>query len=704
MLGLERITRRLFGVNGKAARAPASAPDRAMVPLYRSIAPIGTDSSADELYRHYRGWTYVAVKVIAQTVAGLGVKAARARRPGSPAGGDVRKDYLPGFVKSRADDLEIVPDHPVLALLERPNPIMSQWALFYLTICHLELVGRSVWWCTPDGDGQLTVWPLPATWVQPDHSSGVPFGSWRLRPGGAVESRTIPAAEIVHFAYVDPTDPLSCYSPTRAAGRAILADESIQTAQTAAFRNGVIPTLALIAGDVTDEEGGGVPLLEAEQRQQLIQAVQSRYAGVEAAGKPLILDRLIKDVRKISSTPNEMSFLDSGKSTKARILESYGVNPVVAGALEGVNRASSAVARKHFGEFCINPKVELLSQVLTASLAPKLSGPDEKLYVWLEKYTPDDREMRRRDAKLLVEAGAISRNELRSLLLNLPPLETEGDMIPTKPGSELLPVRGKSKAVSKDSARRVWLRHHSEREAALQKVLEKLFAEQRQDVLRRLRELGAVTDNPDTIFVPDDWPEKFAPPIRQDLLRSMLTGAYSVLQQVTKSAPTVDDLMAELSPKVRAKIEAELNTIMSRPYWTELHQTTRTELAKALQQGVAEGESLYQLSVRIGDGVDGVLGEASNTVRALRIARSETTMGLNAGQWAQQKDLIDDGVIESVEWLAVVDNYTRPEHAALNGKSPPFILGGVQVDYPGDPALPGEHRINCRCTILPVVD
>jgi len=45
----------------------------------------------------------------------------------------------------------------------------------------------------------------------------------------------------------------------------------------------------------------------------------------------------------------------------------------------------------------------------------------------------------------------------------------------------------------------------------------------------------------------------------------------------------------------------------------------------------------------------------------------------------------------------------RPTHAEANGQvvdsQDPFIIGGWQAFYPGDPTLPPEESINCRCAV-----
>ncbi len=84
--------------------------------------------------------------------------------------------------------------------------------------------------------------------------------------------------------------------------------------------------------------------------------------------------------------------------------------------------------------------------------------------------------------------------------------------------------------------------------------------------------------------------------------------------------------------------------------------------------------------------------------RAKRIARTETTGTMNAGQAAVLNDLADQGGPAGEQWLAVMDEDTRDSHAELNGKhvGPSRSPARIRVIL----GLPADERINCRCTIV----
>jgi len=254
----------------------------------------------------------------------------------------------------------------------------------------------------------------------------------------------------------------------------------------------------------------------------------------------------------------------------------------------------------------------------------------------------------------------------------------------------------------------MFARNHETLETRLSGVLRGLFADQRVDVLRRLRDLGTVPGTVDAVFEPSEWLEPFAEAVRPELRRAMFTGAVQELQnQGAKKKAAPEDLVVELSEAVREAIDGELDTIMSRPYWADMQQETRRRLAGALKESIENRENLYHLTVRIGDGAGGVLGEESNTARALRIARTETTGALNAGHQVELDELAQDGVVTGKEWSAILDGVTRDSHAAMHGRrvapGEMFVVNGHAAPYPGHHSLPAEERVSCRCTILSVI-
>lgn len=59
-------------------------------------------------------------------------------------------------------------------------------------------------------------------------------------------------------------------------------------------------------------------------------------------------------------------------------------------------------------------------------------------------------------------------------------------------------------------------------------------------------------------------------------------------------------------------------------------------------------------------------------------------------------------------WMRSGKRYPRRDHAAAHNQivlvGEPFVVGGVEMLHPRDPAAPARHTINCGCMAVPVVD
>ena len=354
------------------------------------------------------------MRLIATRIAGQRICLARCRS--APAG---RKHHRG---KGAGNELEPLDSHPLLNVLADPSDLHTAWSLMFSTVASLELTGRALWWTTFD-NGRRCLYHLPTKWIE---AVSPRRDAWKIRPEGATDSFTLPGSEIVHFFYPDPTDPLGCLSPLQRIAEAVVADESIQESQWRAFQNSMRPGLALIAGRLPDSptgQKGERPIFEPHQRRELIEAIRQIHQGVVNIGEPLILDGLIEDVKPIFKGIGEMDFLDSSKLTKSRILQGFGVSPILLGEVEGANRASATVADEIFVANKVNPLCELLSQAMTEWLGPIFSSGNEKLAIWIEPAVARDAEQELQRWETAAKFGFVSQNEFRRYLLNLPDVE-----------------------------------------------------------------------------------------------------------------------------------------------------------------------------------------------------------------------------------------------------------------------------------------
>jgi phage portal protein BeeE len=404
-------------------------------------------NTAARQYQHYKDIPYTAIRPVACKIAGLPIHVGMARKRKEGAGGDKagfqtkdgRAGGIPKWVKSAtSESIEPLDNHSFLDDISDPNPLMTAWASMYCTVVSLYMTGLAHWWMAPDpDDGGTQFWYLPTTWVNPLPTDDSPFGEFKVRPPWyAGEGWTVPASDMVRFTVPDPANPLSIFAPLQSQAMAVDVDDMVQRAQHTSMRDGPRPQVVLTAGRLPDMPGmpgtGMRPVLTPEQRKQLVAAIKMAYAGPTKYGEPFIIDGLIENITPFGRTPAEMDFLGSSRLTKSRIMQGLGVNPIVAGEIEGANRASAVVADSYFYALVVNPLAVQMSQVMTNSIGPRYAGKkkkggdgengkavskagsDEKLVIWIAPAEAEDPTLTLARVNIAVKVpGCMTKGELR---------------------------------------------------------------------------------------------------------------------------------------------------------------------------------------------------------------------------------------------------------------------------------------------------
>jgi len=118
--------------------------------------------------------------------------------------------------------------------------------------------------------------------------------------------------------------------------------------------------------------------------------------------------------------------------------------------------------------------------------------------------------------------------------------------------------------------------------------------------------------------------------------------------------------------------------------------TTQDGIQRAIDAGVAEGESYAQIGRRIR-----ALYDQYSVSRAMTIAWTEVH---GASGYGMHEAARQSGVVETKTWLSAGDDRVRDSHAAMDGETVnlnDLYSNGLQ--FPGDPSGPGEEIVMCRC-------
>lgn len=122
-----------------------------------------------------------------------------------------------------------------------------------------------------------------------------------------------------------------------------------------------------------------------------------------------------------------------------------------------------------------------------------------------------------------------------------------------------------------------------------------------------------------------------------------------------------------------------------------ISQTTRDYIEQIISLGTTQGWSIDRM-------VQEIESEDYLNGRVRRIVRTELARAINYGG-TLARDKFEYKTQK--RWVAVHDNRTRHAHALADGQTvndeDPFIVGGEQLDFPGDPNGSATNTIHCRC-------
>jgi phage portal protein BeeE len=435
-------------------------------------------ADAREQQAHFRGQVYTSVRPIAQRIAGQPIHLARIVQRGRRRTIDVGQHDVPPWVRelarlsafaprkdgtgraktdatfrgakgdnkfrgTKGDGLEVVEQHPILDALRSPAPSIpgwTDWCLKYVTIVSLEVTGYAYWWF-PTVNDRREIWYLPSHWVRPVIGASRIIEGWAVKTEGQAEESLLAADEITPFWYPDPANPLRGLGPLEAGARSVMIDEFVQEAQKRAFQLGIHPGAIITVGSQIARDGKAIrPRLRKFQQEQIREAIMSRYRGLAHFGEPLIKDALIDSVEPWGNKPKEMDFGGNMDKTQARVEQTFGTHPYIAGAAGLGSRAESGEADRHFVYQTVNPKIELLSRVLTTAVLPRFDTSGQYT-LFIEPARPRDCEMEMREWEDGLKYACVTVNEFRTEVLRLPAL-AGGDVALVPNTASYAPIGG----------------------------------------------------------------------------------------------------------------------------------------------------------------------------------------------------------------------------------------------------------------------
>ncbi len=276
--------------------------------------------------------------------------------------------HVPWLLYEGATELE---QHPLLALLNAPNPGESGAELFERWYAFLQVAGNAYLEAV-SLRGEVRELHV----LRPDRMKPVVNGRGRIEAYDyTVANRTTRLSRddsgflpVLHGTLFHPLDDIRGFSPVEAAANAI----EIHNAG-AAWTKSLLDNAARPSGALIYKGPDGAPGLTADQLARLKSELEAAYRGAANAGRPMVLEGGL-DWRAMSFTPADMDFSDIRNAAAREIALAFGVPPMLLG-IPGDNTYSNyREANLAFWRQTVIPLVARTAQALTRWLAPKFSG------------------------------------------------------------------------------------------------------------------------------------------------------------------------------------------------------------------------------------------------------------------------------------------------------------------------------------------
>lgn len=326
---------------------------------------------------------------------------------------------------------QIVEQHPLISLLNRPNPLQSYSEFFNSLFGYVLLSGNSYILKVGSELGQ----PKELHLLRPDRinikgsGNAIPEKYEYIINGRVHETYLVDQengfSELKHVKLWNPLDDYYGLSPMSAAAVEVDQFNMASKHNVNLLSNGARPSGAVIFKP-QDESGFAVNLSES-QRQQLLTDLNNRFSGAGNAGRPMLLEGDF-DWKEMGLSPKDMDFLNLKNMSATDIALCFGVPSQLVGVPDAQTYSNVAEARLALYEETIIPHLRKIASDLNEWLVPMF---DERLTLEFDiDAIPALSERRRKiyeNVTSAVREGIMTRNEAREII-GLEPVQGADDL------------------------------------------------------------------------------------------------------------------------------------------------------------------------------------------------------------------------------------------------------------------------------------
>lgn len=693
----------------------------------------------------YASWVYACVKARSRDVSRI-------------------KIHLYKVKNRKTGETEEVMDHQVLSLLRGVNPFMSFGQLMESTQAYKDLAGEAFWYLQRAGSrptGMITqIWILRPDWMEIKTSSDGFITGYTYKVPGQ-QPMDLETTQVIHHKQFNPTNPYRGMSVVQAAAVTIDTDGYAEDFNKNFFRNSAMPDAVLS----TEQK------LSTAQVERMRGEWNNLYGGVKNSHKVAILEGGL-ELTPFALSQKDMEFLAGQGFTRDKIMAIFEVPKSRLGMTEGVTVSNAEATINIYLKYLVRPLMEEIKDTLSEFLLP-LYGDAKDMFFVIDDPVPEDVSKEMERLKNLFSLGAITPNEIRNeqgydevpgldefyIPTSVSAIGAEDPEHPSAPKKSITfkggkgrkktiaipPMRLKDKVVN-DLSSEIKMAVLASVGATLPAVSEK-SVQKKEQVLKSdwslekktafWKQLISGADKFELeykekvlkIFEMQEAKtlEKLAKIEEKSVQKIALGDIEKILISVSEENKIAIDILLPLIKKIledsgsdtldfllENDVPFDAHTNAVNHFFDEtavlgiknMNKTTKSSLRATLQDAVKEGLGPEDTARHIKN----LFADASS-IRAIRIARTETLKALNAGTLEAYKQ---SGVVVGKEWFTAEDEKVCEWCGPMDGrvqslddeffdKGTSFVgtQGGV-IKFDFDSIDTPPLHPNCRCTLIPI--
>lgn len=592
-----------------------------------------------------------------------------------------------------------------IRLLNRPNPHMSSFELWELSLLHLYLSGNIFLFKLKNKRGKVKeLWPL-----RPDRIRIVPsadkFISHYIYQLDGTQHR-IAKRDILQFKFSNPTSDLWGMSPIRPAHRQIATDNQATDLSKAMLENGGVPSGILSIPDP----------LSREARDRIKSQWRQSYGGGNA-GEIAVLEGDTK-FERIALDMQAMAFADLRNISESRILMCLGVPPILVGAKVGLDRSTYANYEQARLSF-YHETISALQRRLTSKLeTDKDLNPEGRQFRFDLSAVPAMAGLRQQsfdNAIAGLGAGLLTHDEARAEVGKEPMKKEDAPEAPSEPAEDDNEEKAINTTLDTKQNELDLLKESLGTLQAADRFFDRFEHWAKKEMKRQGKQLSTLME--DTFLAQKDLDDLIMDSTNTAKFLAKAKGLQIIwmTHSVETVAPIMKGLMTEAGRNASANLDvafdisnAEVLSFVreqTTKFADSVASTSQRQILFAVENAVEKGSTLGELKTDLKSRFGGDLADN----RATAIARTETIRAANEGSRAAYKS----AGVERMAWLAstdacpycegldgtivsVEDTFLKKEdHFQPEGATKPLNLSYGDIQVP--PAHP-----SCRCTVTPV--